>query len=93
MAKGTVIAEPPYVAAVTAALRRRYRGADVSYEQIRRDRYRFIVVSKRFDGLGHPERQRAVWDLMEQAVAREDLLKIGMIITMSPQEASMSNRD
>lgn len=91
MAERSINPEPNYVAAVTKALVDRYPGADVSHEQIRRDRYRFIIISEQFNSLGHPERQRAVWDLVEQTVAKEDLLKVGMIITISAEEAAMSS--
>jgi hypothetical protein len=79
MAKRSVIAEPAYVAAATTALATHFPGAGVDHERIRQDRYRFIVVSDRFNRMGHPERQRAVWDLMDQAV----------IITISAEEAAL----
>jgi len=85
MAKGTVT-EPAYVAALTRVLGQLLAGAEIKHERIRGDRYRFEVISDRFEGMGHPERQRTVWDAVEAALERTDLLKVGMIITVAPSE-------
>ena len=62
MAEGT-LTEPTYLARLTCALQQRLPGAEVTHEQIRRDRYRLEVISEQFNDLGHPERQRIVWAL------------------------------
>jgi hypothetical protein len=36
--------------------------------------------------MGHPERQRIVWDLAERSLDPMDLLNVAMIITMAPSE-------
>ncbi|MGH7214046.1 MAG: hypothetical protein ACREIT_04725 [Tepidisphaeraceae bacterium] len=81
MAEGSVIT-PAYVAQLKDALLKRLPGAEVDVEHVRGDRYRFVVVSDQFDGMGHPERQRIVWDLTEATLKPQDLLKVGMILTL-----------
>ena len=34
----------------------------------------------------NPERQRLVWEVADRALGKSDLMKIGMIITMAPNE-------
>jgi hypothetical protein len=86
MAEGTVAVEPAYVARLADALRARLDGAQVRYEPIRGDRYRFEVVWGPFDKMGHPQRQQIVWDLADEIVPKPDLLKVGMIVTVGPAE-------
>ena len=78
--------EPAYVAQLSAAIRKRLAGARISHEKVRGDRYRFIVVSSRFDRLGHPERQRLVWDIADTVLTKSDLIKIAMILTLGSKE-------
>ena len=80
------IAAPAYVADLTAALQSAFPKAEIDTEQIRRDRYRWIVIDRSFEKMGHPERQRRVWAIAEQAVKRASLMNVGMIITMAPSE-------
>jgi hypothetical protein len=81
---------PDYVERVEQALRRQLPGADVRHEHLRADRYRFEVLWGGFDGLGHPERQQRVWDVVEHTLGPDDLLKVAMILTLAtddvPQE-------
>ena len=85
MAKSTLTV-PAYVDRLAAALREQLRGARVDYEQVRRDRYRFVVVWDKFASLGHPERQRRVWDIAEATLPKGDLPNVAMIITLGPKE-------
>ncbi len=89
MAEGTVT-KPPYVEQLTIALESALKGAEVDVEQVRDDRYRFIVVWPGFDQLGHPERQDIVWDLVAKTLDRADIRKVTMILTLGledlPQE-------
>jgi hypothetical protein len=85
MAKGTVIS-PTYVGKLTKRLQRDLIGSEVSYQQVRGDRYRFVVVWNRFEKMGHPERQRMVWDIADEALPKVDLLKVAMIVTLAPSE-------
>ncbi len=86
MAKATVSRPPAFVARLEAAIRRELPGAEVTTEHVRGRRYRFVVISDEFSDVGHPERQRRVWDLAEAVVARPDLLDVGMILTVAPEE-------
>jgi hypothetical protein len=86
MAKATVTATPGYVAQLEGALRRHLRGAKVQHEQVRRDRYRFIVLWGGFDNLGHPERQRKVWDVADATLNKGDLLNVAMILTLGTND-------
>ena len=82
----TSVAPPSYVTTLADALRKRLPGADVRYEVIRADRYRFFVVWPQFDAMDHPERQHLVWDVVEQNLSKPDLLKVGMILTMGLED-------
>lgn len=86
MAKTTVSRTPAFVVALEDALRRELPGAHVSSEQVRVNRYRFEVLWDDFSGVGHPERQQRVWTIAESVVPRQDLLDVGMILTISPDE-------
>lgn len=92
MAEGTLIA-PAYVSQLTAALQHRLPDAKVHAEQIRRDRYRLIVIAEEFENLGHPERQRIVWNVADETLSKGDLLNIGMIITLAPGDYPDTNQD
>jgi hypothetical protein len=85
MAKG-ILKEPAYVEELSKALARRLRGAEINHEQVRDDRYRFIVVWDGFENKGHPERQRKVWNITDRLLRREKLLKVAMILTIAPSE-------
>ncbi len=87
MAEGT-IAEPAYIALLTEALHRRLPTASIAHEQVRRDRYRFIVVDDSFTNIGHPERQLLVWKVVEEVVDKADIWNVAMIITMAPSEVA-----
>jgi hypothetical protein len=85
MAKG-IVSDPQYVTKLTAALKKTLKGAKIDHEQVRRDRYRFIVIWKKFEDMFHPERQRLVWDVADRVLAKDDIWKASMIITMAPSE-------
>jgi hypothetical protein len=85
MAEGTVV-EPAYVTLLEAALRAELVGAEITHEQIRRDRYRFVIVWDKFTDVGHPERQRRVWDIAERTLDKANLWNVGMILTIAPDE-------
>jgi hypothetical protein len=85
MAKDTLV-EPAYVTRLAVALQRALPESQLTHEQIRRDRYRFVVVADAFEHMGHPERQRLVWEVADQTLDKSDLMRIGMIITMAPAE-------
>jgi hypothetical protein len=85
MAKGT-LTQPAYVDQLVSALQRGIAGAQVDTEQVRRDRYRFVVISSKFKKLGHPERQRMVWGIADATLSKADLLNVAMILTLAPSE-------
>lgn len=85
MAK-TAIKTPRYSTRLAAALRKKLAGAEVCPEQIRRDRYRFVVVWNGFDDVDHPTRQRLVWDIAEEVLEPDELRNIGMIVTLGVKE-------
>ncbi len=86
MAKAT-LNPPQYALRLADALRQELPGAQVDFEPVRRDRYRFLVIWPRFNKRGHPERQQRVWDMAEKALEPKDLLKVTMIITLGTDEA------
>ncbi|MGB7161226.1 MAG: hypothetical protein WBD40_24415 [Tepidisphaeraceae bacterium] len=85
MAEG-IVAPPAYVPRLSNALQAALNGAQVTFERVRGDRYRFVVIAQEFDGQEHPQRQRTVWNVADGALPREDLLNVAMIITLSPTE-------
>ena len=85
MAEG-IVTQPHFVAPLEAALQSQLPGAAVTHEQVRRERYRFIVVSEEFGRMDHPERQQLVWKIAEEVVPKADLWNVAMIITMAPAE-------
>jgi stress-induced morphogen len=87
MAHATVSKRTPkYVTTSAAAIKRRLPGSQIQHEQVRQDRYRLIVVSTAFEEMGHPERQRLVWDIADDVLDKPDLLKVSMILTVSESE-------
>ena len=89
MAEGT-LTKPAYVDKLAAVFAQEFSGAEIDVEQVRGDRYRYIILWKGFDSMGHPERQELVWDLVEKTVDSADLLKVAMVLTLGyedlPQE-------
>jgi acid stress-induced BolA-like protein IbaG/YrbA len=85
MAEGT-LTDPAFVVPLEAALQSRLPGSAISHEQVRRDRYRFIVISDEFGKMDHPERQQLVWKVAEEVVPKSDIWNVAMIITMAPAE-------
>lgn len=88
MAKTTLKPPPQYVLRLADALRRELPGAAVDFEPVRKDRFRFIVIWKKFNGRGHPERQERVWNIADKSLPGKDLLKVMMILTLGTDEAN-----
>ncbi|MCY2951155.1 MAG: hypothetical protein NTU53_04155 [Planctomycetota bacterium] len=80
------IAKPAFVEQLVAALMKDLAGAEVDFEHVRDDRYRFRVIWDRFDAMGHPERQRLVWNIAEKVVKPQELLDVGMILTLGRED-------
>ena len=78
---------PEFVLTLEQALKGKRRNAQIDVQKVgRTNRYRFIVVWNRFDRMGHPERQRKVWDIADAELEPADLLKEGMIITLGAKD-------
>ena len=77
---------PPHIMRLVEALREVIPRAQINLEWLRRRRYRFVVVSSKFERMDHPERQRLVWDLAGQVVPGEQIFEVGMIITIGRRE-------
>lgn len=93
MAKRT-LSQPAFVSLLYAALQRDMPGASITTEHLHGQRYRFVVIWDRFNGVGHPERQKRVWRIVERVVPKEDIWDVGMILTIAGDElASYSAED
>jgi len=74
------------VTSLVAALEAVYGLGCVAYEHVRDERYRFEIVSKLFNSMPHPKRQRAVWDIVSKVVDKTQLLNVAMILTIADDE-------
>ena len=77
---------PEYVQTLSKALEHRLRGAKVLAEKVRQDRFRFEVIWGKFDSMGHPERQRLVWDIVEEVLPKTEWWNVAMIITIGKKD-------
>ena len=78
---------PKFVRDLVAALTAYYPGAEIDVERVpRTNRYRLLMVSPRFDRIGHLRRQHKVWDIVQETLEDKDLVRISMIVTLSPKE-------
>lgn len=76
-------------AALLAALKANGIAAKVDIEPVRTTRlYRVAVRAPKFKELKHSERQSLVWRIAERAISPADQLRISMILTLTPDEAS-----
>ena len=80
--------EPAFVGQLTDALQNDLRGEEVRHEDVRGDRFRFVVVWHAFDSMDHPERQQLVWTIAERVLRPEDLLNVAMILTLGAEDVS-----
>jgi len=87
MAEGTLTI-PEYVTRLLESLERELAECEVDYEKVRADRFRFVVVWQKFEGMEHPERQQLVWNIADSVLEKPDLLKVAMIVTLAPSEVS-----
>jgi hypothetical protein len=84
--------EPAYIATLSRALARRLKGAEISHEHVRGDRYRFVVLWDQFEKIEHPERQEKVWDIADRSLKKDDLRKVTMILTLGPDDLASESR-
>jgi hypothetical protein len=78
--------QPAYVDQLIDAFTEALAGAEVDFERLRSDRYRFAVVWDRFDPMEHPERQQIVWRIAEKSLNETDLAKVVMILTLGHED-------
>ena len=63
--------------------------AEVELESVPTTRlYRVLVLAPKFKALKHTERQNLVWRITERALSPEEQMRISMILTMTPDEAT-----
>ncbi len=73
------------------ALRGRF-GGEVDVEPVNgAGRYRFAVVSPRFDGVPHLRRQDEAWEVVDATLSREETLDISLILTIAPSDYPQTN--
>ena len=61
--------------------------ADVDFECVNgKDRYRFAVVSPRFDRMTQLQRQDALWAAVDAVLPRELTLDVSLILAFAPAE-------
>jgi stress-induced morphogen len=77
--------KPEFVNNLTDALQKQY-GPDVQAQHVSGSRYRFEVISKKFVGKRHPDRQRALWKIVDQVVPKEHILDVAMIMAVATDE-------
>lgn len=78
---------PGFAEALATALKDGFPDAQVDMERIgRTNRYRFAVISPRFQRMDHPKRQNLVWDIAERVLKPQELLRVGLILTLRPDD-------
>ena len=77
---------PDRADALVAALVSRF-GGEAEAEQVAADgRYRFAIVSPRFESMPHLRRQDDVWKVVDEVLTREETLDVSLVLTMAPDE-------
>jgi len=62
-------------------------GGTVEYEPVNdAGRYRFAVVSPRFENMAHLERQDAIWPIVDQTLDRAATIDVSLILAYAPTE-------
>jgi len=91
MSKTKVKAPPPFLVRLKTALIRALAANDIS-AKVRTERvpttklYRVAVLAPKFKEMKHSERQNLVWRIAERALSPEELLRVSMIFTLTPDE-------
>ncbi len=71
---------------LVAALRNAF-DAEVDVEAVNSaGRYRFGIVSPKFEGMPHLDRQDAAWDVVDDTLSRSDVLDVSMILAYAPSD-------
>lgn len=61
--------------------------AEVASTEVSPGRFRFTVVSSRFESMPRMRRQDEVWELVDQVLDREAALDVSLILALAPNEA------
>lgn len=81
---------PAFVAPLIEELRRRFHAKHVEAELTGfGNRVRFAVVSDEFTAMPQLERQDRVWAVIDEVVAREDVLNISLVLLYAPGEIDL----
>jgi stress-induced morphogen len=66
--------------------------AEVEAERVNaKGRYRFAVVSSRFNKMPHLKRQDAIWEVVDETLSPEASLDISLILAYAPKELATAN--
>jgi acid stress-induced BolA-like protein IbaG/YrbA len=49
-----------------------------------------MVIADRFSGMDQVDRQRLVWTTLRHVLAPEQLLHVGLLMTLTPAEAGVA---
>lgn len=82
---------PPFLDRLKSALVGDLKGsgirAEVRAEPVPTTKlYRVAVLAPKFKVMAHSERQNFVWRIAERALSPDELLRISMILTLTPDE-------
>ena len=78
---------PKFVRDLIAALTAQYPDAEIDVERVpHTNRYRLLMVSPKFERIGHLRRQHKVWDIVQETLEDKDVVRISMIVTLAPKE-------
>jgi acid stress-induced BolA-like protein IbaG/YrbA len=78
---------PAFIERLVSALTVKLPRATVDVQRVpRTNRYRIAIVASQFARMRHPRRQNLVWDIAENVLKADELLKVSMIIALSPAE-------
>jgi len=92
MAKVKTKPHPPLATRIVAALKDGLKTSGFAVEGVEVEAIkgtkvlRVTVVARGFDKLWVTERQDLVWRILNQALTRDEQLRISMVVTLSPSE-------
>lgn len=77
--------KPKYIERLEKAFKTELR-ARVEVERVAPGRYRFAVVSKKFDRMRPLRRQDLIWQIVDETLTREQVLAISLIVAYAPKD-------
>jgi acid stress-induced BolA-like protein IbaG/YrbA len=81
------VKKPKYIERLEKALKTQL-AAEVEVEQSAPHRYRFAVVSKKFERMRPLKRQDLIWKIVDETLDREQVLAISMILAFAPKDVA-----